>query len=324
MRFFLKSAMLAMGFLVFVTPPLMAQATDIQGSEDHPLFTRYPGSIIHAYDFKEYDEFVLPLAPLEGGIVNAALTEYLEIEGRVTRIQYRTENRSTLEVFRNYQSAVTNAGFDILFEKQGRNSQDVHRFVAAYYDSFSSSRAMSSGNPSFVGSAFRYLAARMPQPDGDIYVSIYVTTRGNRTTTQLDIIETVPMEADMIKIDADYLMSELERTGFVALDGLYFETNEADMTPESKPALDEIALLLRDHPELNFYIVGHTDNTGDHSYNMNLSQKRAESVARELHETHGISPARLYAIGVGPVSPVATNSTTAGRTLNRRVELVIR
>lgn len=325
MRFIEKTAMLAMGILLCSLPAGFAQNEDRPGSEDHPLFTRYPGSYIWAYDYKEFDEYILPIAPLEGSSINATLTEYLTLEGAVTKIQYRVEERSTLEVFRNYTSAIKNAGFEILFEKQGQTSTDVYRFVLGYYDKYSNMSAASTGNQSFgTGSGFRYLAAKMPQPDGDIYVSLYVTTRRNRTTTQLDIIEAIPMEADLIHIDADYLMDELARSGFVALYGIYFETNEANITQESRPALDEIATLLEQNPGMNFYIVGHTDNSGDHDYNMTLSRRRAESVARKLVEAYGMKAERLYPVGVGPVSPAATNATGEGRKLNRRVELVIR
>jgi len=79
---------------------------------------------------------------------------------------------------------------------------------------------------------------------------------------------------------------------------------------------------LKQNSSLNVYIVGHTDMTGTLEHNMDLSQRRADSVVKELVNTYGISSSRLKALGVGPLCPVATNQNEEGRKLNRRVELV--
>ena len=92
--------------------------------------------------------------------------------------------------------------------------------------------------------------------------------------------------------------------------------------PESKPTLDEIAKLLANQPDLNVYIVGHTDNQGAYDYNLDLSRKRAASVAAALAKTYQIAPARMKTAGVGFLAPVGSNATEDGRALNRRLELV--
>lgn len=304
--------------------PSYALSQDVPGSEDHPLISRYAGSYIYHYVYQEFDEYVLPIAPLEGGQTDAVLTDSILLEGKVTRIQYRVEDRSSLEVYRNYEDALLKAGFDKLFEKQGSTFQDVYRFVTAYYDKLSGSRAASSRNPSFsAGDGFRYLAAVKEQPEGNIYVSLYVTTRGSVTTIQQDVIEAAPMDTDMISIDADYLMDELERVGFVTLHGLLFETDSSEIMPASEPVLEEIAKLLGEYTGVDLFVVGHTDNTGRYEYNMSLSQRRAESVIRVLVDQYRISETRLFPVGIGPVAPVATNKTEEGRSMNRRVELVL-
>jgi len=96
------------------------------------------------------------------------------------------------------------------------------------------------------------------------------------------------------------------------------------MTEESRPALDEIAKLLEENPDFNFYVVGHTDNTGSYGHNLNLSQKRADSVAEELVAGYNLSKDRLLPIGIGPVFPIAANTSEEGRARNRRVELALR
>jgi len=296
-------------------------ANDIPGSEDHPLVSRYPGSVICRYAVREFDEYVMPVASLLEGEFGAELTEILVLEGKVTQIQYHLEGRSTLEVYRNYESALKNAGFAILFTEQGRNHHEVGRWVTAFYDIYSRQSWASQSNPSFVGHDFRYLAAEMIHSEGNIYISLFVTTK-LKTIIQLDIIEAVPMEEELVKVE--FLQEQLARNGFVALYGIYFATGETEMLEDSRPVLDEIGKLLRENPEQSFYVVGHTDNIGSYEDNLTLSQKRAESVVRELVITYGVPEERLQAIGVGPVAPVDTNDTEEGRARNRRVELVVR
>ena len=104
--------------------------------------------------------------------------------------------------------------------------------------------------------------------------------------------------------------------------GIFFDFDKAEIKPDSKPALDEIAKLLRDNPSMQLYVVGHTDMQGDLSYNKSLSEKRAIAVVNELVKMYGIAASRVMASGMGPLAPVSTNHTEAGRKLNRRVELV--
>jgi OmpA-OmpF porin, OOP family len=86
--------------------------------------------------------------------------------------------------------------------------------------------------------------------------------------------------------------------------------------------LDEIAKLLGLNLQLKLHVVGHTDNVGEFSYNMTLSQARAEAVVKALQTDYKISADRLKPSGVGPLCPVAANTTDEGRAKNRRVELV--
>lgn len=89
-----------------------------------------PGSTLSYSQTSEYDEYVLPLAPLEGR--PRAPAEVLNLEGKVTHLQYRVPGRSTLEVYRNYESALTQAGFEILFEHAGENFGYDHRHRRAH------------------------------------------------------------------------------------------------------------------------------------------------------------------------------------------------
>lgn len=109
----------------------------------------------------------------------------------------------------------------------------------------------------------------------------------------------------------------------IVLEGVEFEFNSAKLKPESYPVLDNAAMILTKHPEIDVEIQGHTDNIGSEKYNKKLSQKRAESVQQYLIDKHMIEPVRLIPIGYGESCPVADNSTEQGRQKNRRVEFFI-
>ncbi|MEO0287903.1 MAG: OmpA family protein, partial [candidate division WOR-3 bacterium] len=123
-------------------------------------------------------------------------------------------------------------------------------------------------------------------------------------------------------ITAKDIYEKLKTEGHIAIYGIYFDFDKADIKPESEPTLKEIARFLRENPEIKVYIVGHTDNVGKLDYNMELSRKRAENVVKELVNKYGISKERLKAFGVGPLAPISSNDTEEGRAKNRRVEIV--
>ena len=98
-----------------------------------------------------------------------------------------------------------------------------------------------------------------------------------------------------------------------------FEVNKAVLTNDSHRILNEIIAGLKDRPALKVMVEGHTDSTGAHAYNMDLSERRAKAVVDYL-VGRGISPARLDSKGYGPDRPIADNGTKAGRAKNRRVQ----
>jgi len=140
--------------------------------------------------------------------------------------------------------------------------------------------------------------------------------------TFLAIVESKPMETGLVKVDADALASEIDRTGHASIYGIYFDTDKAEVKPESEQALGEIARLLRQRPDLKLYVVGHTDSVGSLDYNKDLSIRRARAVVEVLTGKYGIPASRLRGEGVGPLVPVMANTSDGGRARNRRVELV--
>ncbi|MFU6377006.1 OmpA family protein [Metapseudomonas otitidis] len=99
-----------------------------------------------------------------------------------------------------------------------------------------------------------------------------------------------------------------------------FATNSADIASNFYGPLSNLASSFKQYNQNNIEIVGHTDSTGSHQYNVNLSQLRAQSVANYL-VAQGVEPGRLSSRGMGPDQPVASNATEAGRSQNRRVEI---
>jgi len=116
----------------------------------------------------------------------------------------------------------------------------------------------------------------------------------------------------------------IKKTGRVAIYGINFDAGQSVLKPASRPVIKKIATYMERNPSLKLYIVGHTDMTGDLEKNIQLSLERADAVAVSLSNDYGIDASRLISEGVGPLSPVASNATAAGRAKNRRVELVAR
>ena len=141
------------------------------------------------------------------------------------------------------------------------------------------------------------------------------------TNYQFHIVVETPLTQDVVA-NAAALGSGLTGTGHVVVPGILFDTGKADVKPESAPALEEVAKLLKQNPTLKVYVVGHTDNVGSLAANIDLSKRRAAAVVQSLTTTYGVFAARLQAYGNGPYAPVASNHSEDGRALNRRVELV--
>ncbi len=132
-------------------------------------------------------------------------------------------------------------------------------------------------------------------------------------------IEVEMMKQEITALDMD---AAIRSDGKIALYGILFDTGKASITPESAKAITEIGTYLKSNPAVSIFVVGHTDNVGDYQMNLKLSKSRAEAVRNELVSKYGIGATRLIAEGVGQLSPISTNETEEGRTLNRRVEIV--
>jgi len=295
------------GWLVLLYASLVA-AQDVQGSKDHPLISRYPGSTINEYGQKAFNEFELPLSKVADGKYEK--TQHLE--GKVTAIYYTSpEGRSALEIFRNYESALKNGGFQELFTCSKTCGDPPPNGSFPLDDAF--------GN---YAADTRYLAAKLARDAGDVYVALWVYDSTFDIKAFLAVVEVKAMESGLVTVNAASLANEITRTGHASVYGIYFDTGKADVKPESDATLKEIAKLLQQDPKLKLYVVGHTDNVGALASNMDLSRRRGDAVVAVLSTKYNVAAARLNAQGDGPTAPVASNDTEDGRAKNRRVELV--
>ncbi len=264
--------------LFMVAPPLSAEQ-DIEGSKDHPLFTRMPNFHISEYEDKEFDSYEFELSR----------DKTHSVEGHKVAINYRlnegAEPPSVLQVIRNFENAIRKVGGVVLY-------------TSTYYS---------------------YL--KVEKQGKEVWVEVHVS--GNAYDHELTIVEREAMKQYVVA-NADAWLSDISTTGHAAVYGIYFDTDKADIRPESEPAVQEMATLLKNNPALKLYVVGHTDGTGEFAHNMKLSEARATAVVNALVTKHGIAPDRLKASGVGPLVPVGSNETEEGRAQNRRVELVKR
>lgn len=122
------------------------------------------------------------------------------------------------------------------------------------------------------------------------------------------------------RIEIKILEVEDMKTGI--LENIYFETNKAVLSRESYPSLNKLAAKMIANAKMKIEICGYTDNSGNETDNLQLSQRRAEAVVNYLISA-GISEDRLIATGYGSTNPIAANDTFEGRAKNRRIEVKI-
>jgi outer membrane protein OmpA-like peptidoglycan-associated protein len=152
----------------------------------------------------------------------------------------------------------------------------------------------------------------------EVYIQLKAGNSSDVSNYVVEILEVEPMQQD-IKID---LKSAIDADGKVALYDILFDVNKATIKSESEKALQSVIDYLVSNPSVKIIVVGHTDNTGLFESNITLSKQRALAVKEYLVRVGKINASRLMSEGVGSLCPVTTNTTEAGKKLNRRVEIV--
>ncbi len=121
---------------------------------------------------------------------------------------------------------------------------------------------------------------------------------------------------------ADLQAKQTDRGMLVTLGDVLFETGRAEIKPAAQASMAKLAHYLNQHPDRRILIEGFTDSVGSDSSNLTLSQRRSQAVADALR-AQGVDPTRIATRGYGEAYPVASNSSTSDRAMNRRVEVYI-
>jgi outer membrane protein OmpA-like peptidoglycan-associated protein len=209
-------------------------------------------------------------------------------EGHRTSLAYTrmtgSKEVSMVQISRNYQNAIKKIGGQILYTDE------------------------------------RIVVAKIAKAAAVTWVEISAYNDGR--DYQVVIVEPKPMEQEVVA-DASALSQSIAATGKAIVYGIYFDTGKSVLKPESEPTLEQITKLLKQEPQLQLYVVGHTDNDGALDFNLKLSADRAAAVVKAL-VSRGINGSRLASAGVASYCPAASNKTEDGKAKNRRVELVAR
>ena len=253
--------------------PAPAQA-DRQGCVESKVVTRMPGCVIIRCDHKDYASADMPRTKAERNH---------QVEGELENTGYRCpRDKSPLELGRNTEAALKNAGFNILYT-------DV-----------------------YAGGARFYLTAQK----GPQWVHLNVVS----DAYDLTAVKQQQME-QVMKANAEGWAEQLNQTGRITIYGINFDTGKATIRPESETVLNEMAKMLQANASWAMLVAGHTDNVGAREMNLALSRQRAEAVIAWL-AGRDVDKTRLVPAGFGDTRPVAENKDDQGRQKNRRVDLV--
>ncbi|HBG14201.1 MAG TPA: hypothetical protein DDW96_02570 [Synergistaceae bacterium] len=265
-------------------------AVSLAGEEvpEHPLIRPFPGSVLaqNMSKYLKFEAFDFRVTDPETGKV-----EKVNIKGEYRRLLYevyredgqRNKDISRLEFFENFKAAALEQGGEV-------RSEDPQGL----------------------------LVFTLPREDGGItWCQVETTTLGQ---TYLTIVDEKPFTKSLTFGPAE-MKTTLDKDGRIILYDILFDHDKATLQQSSDKQLQHIVTMMMENPELRMEVQGHTDSQGSDDYNLDLSQRRAETVVAYL-TLFGIAEERLMPRGYGESKPVDTNDTEAGRAKNRRVELV--
>lgn len=277
-----------------ISLPANAAAQDSPNCVENPVFNRFKGEFNTKCEQARFAELALwrwkNIAKPKDGM------EEFKVEGEYWYYYNDIEKDASgrypgvLEVRRNYENAVKQAKGKILL----------------------------------VSESYGRITYQISRPDGVYWGEAGCGSSGGGVCDKImhKIIKTAVMEQSVV-VTADQIAKQVNEEGKVVFYGIYFDTDQATLKKESAPTIAEMAKWLKTNAKAKVYIVGHTDMQGSKDHNLELSRNRAAAVVDELTAKHGIAASRLTAEGVGPLAPVSTNKTDAGKGKNRRVEMVL-
>lgn len=291
------------------------------------LSLTFPGPAVETSSkIEPFSSYKIPVGPYADGLVQT-----LVAEGRSVTKTWRINisNGTTLLVMDSLRQQLESLGFELLYECTTQK--------CGGFDFRFETRVLPEPVMHVDLGDFRYLAAQRlggPVPE---YVSLFVSRGADAAFVQMIVVgspDDASLEAksgglvaqvapSVPNIPFGSVVESLLRDGSAVLDDLQFETGSSALGDGKFLSLVDLSEYLKANPDIRIALVGHTDAEGSLQGNINLSRKRAQSVAQRLVSEFDVASSQVEADGVGYLSPRATNLTESGRTLNRRVEVII-
>ena len=324
-----------------VTPSLRADDADVEHSHDYPGFPRVPGFVITDYDEDNPAVFDFPVSrPLS---IDADHVDLIHVKGHRYIIRYEegrdSQAPSLLQTQQYYEKIATDLGFKI--EKSGAVgdvSETFHLVKGGHELWVHLDPAVTINVLTIVeaqGAATvvppQPVAAVPPPPPPSVTPPAHLVEPpkvtppppvASSSSPPAPPANPTPKPPPAPVVTEDSLYTTLRKEGRVVLP-LTFLPGKPDLDADSQPVIDRVIAMMQRHPDLQLEIDGHTDNTGNASFNDTLSRERAVTVRGMLIDGH-IAKKRLTAVGLGGSQPITSETTAEGREKNRRIELVVR
>ncbi|MEI4549405.1 OmpA family protein [Pseudoalteromonas spongiae] len=262
------------------------------------------GSSITHQDYKKYVKKTV--------LVGFEQTGYQgkDVKGSLSSTSYSIPLAlSEVDVVEQYQAALEKSGFTLL----SQCSASACGSIASMANALGISAPFGFDETQ----EFRSFAIK-----DDLYVTIYATGYDKARNLNVQVVEKRNNNST-VSVDKAYIDSLIDKQGKYQIPNIQFKFDSDELTESSGKSIEKLATYLKSVPNQNFYLVGHTDDSGNAQYNQTLSKKRALAIQTKLSDL-GIEKSRLVAIGVGEFSPKESNASENGRLSNRRVELVKR
>ncbi|MGP1629741.1 MAG: OmpA family protein, partial [Giesbergeria sp.] len=308
-----------------------AAVRDVTGGRDHPLVQRFPGAVLIGYGQIGHGSLEFQTTTYTGFDLDKGQRRYAEpplsLDGRVTRLWYEAAGSTTAaQLYDSHARALVAQGFQTLYDSaqdKGAAPAKWVNFLASFAPGkrdalvnnrtpqvFSAARPASLRTGTFQqdNTTVRLVAVDWPQGDA-------ASKARQGAYIAIDIVEarvlrdlSSPVVAPPAATDSA-LNKALSGPGRATLAGVQFVSGSAQFEEGARAALAGVAAYLKAQPEARLYVVGHTDGVGGIEGNLELSLQRAQAVVEVLERDFTIAPGRLSAHGVGPLAPIADNST---------------
>jgi len=228
----------------------------------------------------------------------------------ISKVNYKKYEEQTFWIGRK-KKLLKGKFWDIDFKKVKNKDINSYRYIVA---SDYKNKIVELG-----GTVLHYdknnIICKLESEDGVFYIKL----SSYESSFSVQIIKQEAFKQSLV-LSPDKIKAELDKSGKITLDGIYFDFNKATLKAESKKAILSSVALMQKYPDLVLSVHGHTDSKGDDAYNLKLSGMRAKAVKNALI-ANGIQSSRLHSKGYGETKPIASNDTDEGRAKNRRVEL---